>query len=420
MKNEKLKISHFILLFLFISSFFSFKSGWSLEEKSYSCMVCHGDKKVEFTPSIHYAQKVWCADCHGGDPSSEEIDISMSEQAGFKGKPSRKEMVFLCGNCHADKKRMRQYGIPTDQLEYYQTSQHGEALLKRNDTKVAVCIDCHGAHQIFKSNDPQSPVFPIKLPLMCAKCHSDEKLMSQYNLPSNTLEDYSSSVHGQALLEKNNQGAPTCAGCHGNHGAAPPGVTEVENVCGQCHIKTAEYFSKSPHQLAMQKRLMSQCISCHEHHKTTFPELSMFDKVCLSCHDKTSGAYQRGQKIKSLIVEVETMIETAKKSIAQAKLRGIEVSSDENLLEGATSEMVQVVPITHTLILSDIETHTQRAKSIAGDIDLRIRNIFESLRLRKVALAIIWLFIFLVVIVIYTKKKTADREYDLKKAKGEI
>jgi len=383
-------------------------------------MVCHGDKKVEFAPSIHYAQRVWCVDCHGGDPSSEEMDVSMSEKAGFKGKPSRKESVFLCGNCHKDKKRMRQYGIPTDQLEYYQTSQHGEALLKRNDTKVAVCIDCHGTHQIFKANDPQSFVFPTKLPLMCAKCHSDEKLMSQYNLPSNTLEDYSSGVHGQALLERNNRSAPTCAGCHGNHGAAPPGVTEVENVCGQCHIKTAEYFSRSPHQLAMQKRLMSQCISCHQHHKTSLPDLRMFDSVCLNCHDKTFGAYARGQKIKSLIEEAQTEIENAKKSIALAKIKGIEVSSDENLLEGATSEMLQVVPITHTLILSEVETHTKAGKSIAGDIDLRIHNIFESMRLRKVALGFIWLFIFLVVMVIYAKKKRADREYDLKKAQGEI
>jgi hypothetical protein len=420
MKNEKNKINCFVLFFLFIFIFFSFKSGWVLEEESYSCMVCHEGKKVEFMPSVHYSQKVWCADCHGGDPSSEEMDVSMSEKTGFKGKPSRKETVFLCGNCHADKKRMRQYGIPTDQLEYYQTSQHGEALLKRNDTKVAICIDCHGIHQIFKSNDPQSSVFPTKLPGMCAKCHSNQELMSQYSLSSNTLEDYSSGVHGQALLERNNRSAPTCARCHGNHGAAPPGVMEVENVCGQCHIKTAEYFSKSPHQLAMQNRLMSQCISCHQHHKTSFPDLGMFDSVCLSCHDKISEAYDRGQKIKSLIEEAQTEIGNAKKSIAQAKIKGIEVSSEENLLEGATSEMLQVVPITHTLILSEIETHTNTARSMAKDIDLRLHNIFESMKLRKVVLGIIWLFIFLVVTVIYAKKKRADREYDLKKAKGEI
>jgi len=400
-----------VVLFLFTNS------GWSIDLESYSCMVCHGEKKVEYLKSIHSEKDIFCADCHGGDPTSLDPEVSMSSKAGFKGKPSKKELVLLCGNCHADKKRMRQYGILTDQLEYYRTSEHGIALLERNDANVAGCVDCHGSHTITAVKDPLNKVFPTNLPQTCAACHSDKKLMERYRLPYNTLEEYVSSVHGKALLEKNDRSAPTCAGCHGNHGAVPPGVTEVGNVCGKCHINAETYFAKSPHFEAMQKKKMSQCTSCHGNHSIRYPEITMFDQVCSNCHDPNSGAYKRGQQIKTLILEAKEQIDKAKELIAKAKAKGQDVSGYENQLEQAYTDMLQVLPVTHTLAITDVETITNSARTVAGEVSSSIHNYLESLRMRKVGLGIVWLFIFFVVVILYLKVKRANKEYERSKEK---
>lgn len=392
-----------------------------VDEESYSCMVCHGERKVEYKESIHYKRRILCHYCHGGDPTSLDEEISMSKKAGFVGKPTKKRLTFLCGDCHADRKKMKPFGIPTHQLEDYKTSQHGIALLERNDPNAATCTDCHGTHRIFLADNPLSKIFPTNLPHTCAECHSNKETMDGYNLPSNTFEEYSQGIHGVFLLEKNDRSAPTCARCHGNHGALPPGVTEVEHVCGQCHITALEYFDRSPHLVAMERREMAQCISCHEPHRTQKANVKMVGPVCTNCHDEGSGAYKRGQQIKTLIVEVQEEINEAEKIIAEAKLKGVDVTEDEVALERAKSSLLQAIPAIHALNLALVEENSVPAKSLAADIKLRIHEIFESFRLRKLALGIVWLFILFTVTVLYVKKKRADTEFDLqKKAKEKV
>jgi hypothetical protein len=380
-------------------------------------MVCHGDKKTEYLKSIHSEKDIFCADCHGGDPTSLDPEVSMSSKAGFKGKLSKKEAVLLCGNCHSDKKRMKQYGVSTDQLEYYRTSLHGIALFEKNDQNVAGCIDCHGSHTITSVKDPSNKIFPTKLPQTCAACHSDKKMMEQYQLPYNTLEEYASSVHGKALLEKNDRSAPSCASCHGNHGATPPGVTEVENVCGKCHINTETYFAKSPHLEAMKKKKMSQCTSCHGNHAIKYPDLSMFDQICADCHENSSGAYKKGQQIKSLILVADEEITKAKGLIVKAKSKGQDISGYETQLEQTNTDMLEVLPVTHTLNLAEIEKITNNARSVAGEITSSVDKYLKSVEMRKVGLGAVWLFILFVSIILYLKVKRADKEFELEQEK---
>lgn len=400
--------------------FFRLVSAQLVEEESYSCMVCHGEQKVEYKESIHAKMGILCHDCHGGDPSSLDQEESMSKKAGFLGKPTRKDLVFLCGNCHADIKRMKPFGIPTHQLEDYKTSQHGIAVLERNDPNGATCTDCHGTHRIFLADDPKSKVFPTNLPQTCAECHSQKELMDKYHLPSNTFEEYAKGIHGVFLLEKNDRSAPTCARCHGNHGALPPGVSEVEHVCGQCHLRAMEYFDKSPHLGAMKRREMAQCVSCHQPHRTEIADGNMLGPVCANCHEEDCGAYKRGQQIKTLLLEVQLEIEDAEKIIAQAKLKGVDVTEDEVGLERAKTNLTEAIPKVHALNLSWMEESTVPAKSIASDIKLRIHEILESFRLRKVALGFVWLFILFTVTILYLKKKRADREFDLSQASSNL
>ena len=217
-----------------------------------SCFDCHSklggknaDMAAQWQQSVHAERGVTCADCHGGNPAATTKEEAMSAEAGYVGVPTKAAIPALCASCHADVAQMRQYNLPTDQYAQYQESVHG-ALLAKGDTNVATCYDCHGGHQVLKANDPASSVYPANVPKTCAGCHADKPLMAPYKIPTDQYDQYVQSVHGHAVLDEQNFKAPTCATCHGTHGAAPPGVGEVANVCGSCHGATQTYFSKSP------------------------------------------------------------------------------------------------------------------------------------------------------------------------------
>src|SRR5690242_8139173 len=220
-----------------------------------SCLDCHSalDAPLQVTPErfsqdIHAQKGLTCASCHGGDPTKSDMD-AMSKAAGFKGKPSRKDIPALCGKCHSDGAFMRQYNpsLRTDQFSQYQTSVHGK-LLAKGDTKVAVCIDCHGVHDLRPASDTRSTVHPLNVAQTCSRCHADAAYMKGYSIPTDQFAGYSASVHHEALAVRGDLSAPTCTTCHGNHGAAPPGVGTVQNVCATCHGFQSQLIDFSPHQ----------------------------------------------------------------------------------------------------------------------------------------------------------------------------
>ena len=136
--------------------------------------------------------------------------------------------------------------LRVDQLAEYRTSGHGKALA-RATRRVATCVSCHGAHGILPVKDARSPVYPTRIAETCNGCHGDAGLMAAHKLPSDVYAKYRRSVHFEALTKKGDLSAPTCNSCHGNHGAAPPQVASVANVCGTCHAIFAEQFKASPH-----------------------------------------------------------------------------------------------------------------------------------------------------------------------------
>ena len=86
-------------------------------------------------------------------------------------------------------------------------------------------------------------------------------------LPTDQVAHYEKSVHAEALMKKNDLSAPTCNDCHGNHGASPPGVSSVANVCGTCHTRQAEMFRQSPHNASFQALGQGECVVCHQNHE---------------------------------------------------------------------------------------------------------------------------------------------------------
>ena len=200
----------------------------------------------------------------------------------------------------------------------------------KGDPKPAECASCHGSHEILAASDVRSRVYPTNLPGTCAGCHSNTEYMKQYGIPTDQFEKFSKSVHGVALLQKHDLGAPACNKCHGNHGATPPGIESISKVCGTCHALNADLFSSSPHKRAFDERKLPECETCHGNHEI----IAATDKLlgtapgasCSRCHSKTQfpKGYEVAKVMRSLIDSLEASEVRARNLVDEAEQKGME------------------------------------------------------------------------------------------------
>ena len=238
-----------------------------------------------------------------------------------------------CSQCHSNAVYMRSYNpsLPIDQYEKYLTSYHG-ILNRKGDSKTAECVSCHGSHDILSVTDVNSKVYPINLPSTCSRCHSDVEYMKGYKIRTDQFEKFSSSVHGIALLQKHDVGAPACNSCHGNHAATPPGVESISKVCGTCHALNAELFSSSPHKKAFDQQNLPECETCHGNHEIIIASDKLLgvtsDAVCSKCHtnEKNQKGYNSAKFMRVLIDSLTSQEIIAKNLVDQAEQKGMEIA----------------------------------------------------------------------------------------------
>jgi predicted CXXCH cytochrome family protein len=202
----------------------------------------------------------------------------------------------FCASCHADPIFMRRFdpGLPTDQYAKYKESRHGERLFREGDSKAAQCLSCHGVHGIRGPKSPRSSVHPQRVPYTCGECHADDEYMAGYlgsngeALPTDQLEEFETSVHGRALLDRGDLGAPACNDCHGNHAAMPPEISSIAQVCRTCHAGNGELFDGSRHKRAFERNGWPECERCHGNHAVAEVDDSMLSEpsnpLCYDCH----------------------------------------------------------------------------------------------------------------------------------------
>ena len=257
---------------------------------------------TEVVADVHFRRGLLCSGCHGGSPTDREMSPEIGKRwpAGDARKKDRSWIPEFCARCHGSSEFMRQFNpkLPVDQLAKYKTSKHGQLLLGgKKDPKAAQCISCHGLHGIRGPESPLSLVNAANVPATCGKCHGDAEYMKGYTLedgktpiPTNQLALYRQSVHGKALLEKHDSGAPACNGCHGNHAALPPETAAVSQVCRNCHANNATMFDGSPHKKAFEAHGWPECATCHNTHDIKHPTDEMISTaatgLCGSCHAK--------------------------------------------------------------------------------------------------------------------------------------
>jgi hypothetical protein len=252
----------------------------------------------EFVSDAHFRRGLSCSGCHGGTPQDESMSIDIAKRwpKAEKRHADRTWIPDFCARCHADPAFMRGFNptLPTDQLAKYRGSKHGILLLEAKDSHAAQCASCHGVHAIRGAKNRKSTVHPQRIPETCGGCHANPAIMAGYvtdggkAIPTTQVAEYKASVHGKALLEKGDLGAPSCTGCHGSHTGMPKAVASVAQVCRQCHAQNGALFDGSKHKAAFEQHKWPECGQCHGKHAIAKPTDALVGTapgtLCADCH----------------------------------------------------------------------------------------------------------------------------------------
>jgi hypothetical protein len=210
-----------------------------------ACQACHSGQYALAQDSVHAAkltegvnEAAICTDCHTAHTVERLTDPTTHQL-----KPESHVLIpQICAKCH------------NAIYQKYADSVHGNALFDEKNQDVPTCIDCHGVHNI---EDPTTSYFRLMSPEICAKCHTDQNLMSKYGISTDVLTTYVADFHGTtvALFEKQSPEAETnkavCFDCHGIHDI----VKINDPVAG----------------IRIQENLLVRCKICHPDATTNFP-----------------------------------------------------------------------------------------------------------------------------------------------------
>lgn len=121
-----------------------------------TCSTCHRGVYKDYIKSVHFTnddKKLEkypnCEDCH----SSHKASLTKTDDF-------MKQVTETCGSCH------------NELAETYFLTLHGK-VYQLGNINAAKCTDCHGAHDILPSTDPESHISLVNIEKTCAKCHED-------------------------------------------------------------------------------------------------------------------------------------------------------------------------------------------------------------------------------------------------------
>jgi hypothetical protein len=398
-----------------------FFSGTLRAQAENTCLACHGSldppfqvTEQQFTSDIHAQKGLTCASCHGGDPAKADME-AMSKAAKFRGKIARKDVPELCGRCHSDAAFMRQYNpsLRTDQLAQYKTSVHGKRFAN-GDTKVAVCIDCHGVHGLRPASDARSKVHPLNVAQTCARCHADATYMKSYAIPTDQFANYNASVHHDALVVRGDLSAPTCSTCHGHHGAAPPGVDTVQNVCSKCHVFQDQMFDKSTHKVAFQAAGLPGCVVCHGNHGITHPtDIKLGagpEAVCLDCHTPGDICDQQRATVLNSLKKLDDAVKAADKVLSAAESSGMEVSQARLDLDQARDALTKARVTIHSFKTELVEQDMREGLKVAAKNLQAGQAALAERDYRRKGLGVALVFILMTVLGLFLYIRQIERE----------
>ena len=387
-----------------------------------TCAECHlamGDDTLSppakaFEHDVHAASGFTCASCHGGDPTQSDQERAHDRKKGFHGKFLPAEIPGLCGGCHSDATLMKHFNpsLRVDQLSEYKTSKHAQKLFE-GDVRVAQCASCHGAHGVVSVKDSLSPVSPSKVAQTCNRCHGNAALMSSYHVPSDVYTLWSRSVHYKARIEKGDLSAPTCNSCHGNHGAAPPEVGSVANVCGTCHATFADHFKASPHWEAFQEMGLPGCVACHSNHEIVKPTEAFLSigpgGKCGECHEPGSKGAAGADAMRTDILRLDSRTRAARALLKRAAEAGMEVSRDQFELAKADEALTKARSDVHFFQPAAVRKDADEGLKVADAAHAAGVHALRERDYRRKGLTVSLVFILVAIGALLLKIRDLDR-----------
>lgn len=277
----------FILIFL-ICFIFPVPSMAASDKK---CLTCHIDPETKD---------------HQGNPVNIDLDVFEKSVHGRIG--------LECVACHTDVADMAQpsHNMVLKKVDCqnchetiwgeYSKSVHGVAYLS-GDTSAAICVKCHGTHNIMSPKDPDSPVAHENITDLCLKCHINEEILKEHDLNPEKIKAYMDSVHYKGLKEKGLPFSATCTDCHGVHTIKKISKTEktfevkieMVNKCVTCHKGLYNTYAGSIHGKAiLEKKNIDApiCTDCHGEHtikshlaRDSSTYATHISETCSHCHD---------------------------------------------------------------------------------------------------------------------------------------
>lgn len=152
------------------------------------CEQCHAGVYAIYAQSIHGAALIKehiedvpvCSDCH-----------KAHDNAGPHTENFRVTVPQICAGCHSQKEVMAKYGLSTKVVETYLQDFHGVTMkfykqYGQAEKQIAVCIDCHGVHDIMKVKSANASVVKQNLTKRCQKCHPG----ATTNFPDSWISHY--------------------------------------------------------------------------------------------------------------------------------------------------------------------------------------------------------------------------------------
>ncbi|MDJ0976024.1 MAG: cytochrome c3 family protein [Planctomycetota bacterium] len=259
------------------------------------CMVCHGNAEelrdaltdpdrdigpllfywAEYKRSVH--AETDCTDCH------QEYDTFPHTGDDVQ--------TLSCTECHEEAGELHAGGV------------HGMRI-GENGKPTASCIDCHGVHDVYKSDDRGSRLHPLNVHMTCGQCHFEHGLnggVADRLLQERLMGD----VHGHAILHQGLTVSATCVSCHGGHGIKPVGDPEsrvgkkhVHETCAVCHAGVLETWKLSVHYKPPgdgEFEPVATCTDCHRpHHQVRVTDPGFRTEVvetCSACHAEQGDTF---------------------------------------------------------------------------------------------------------------------------------
>ena len=413
-----------------------------------NCILCHTDSEVqspddlfsvapaahqssghmnlkEIVEDVHFRGGLSCAGCHGGDPTAAFGHAFVKEWPESGRQAHREWVVSFCARCHSDPTLMHQFNpaLPTDQLAKFKESPHGRVLLEKHDSRAPQCVSCHGVHGIRPAKDPLSKVYAQRVPETCGACHSNHIIMAGFTLPdgsplpTNQLAEYRTSVHGRALLERGDLGAPACNDCHGNHAAIPPGVASVSRSCSLCHSANASLFDGSKHKQAFDQHNWPECSKCHGNHSIQKTHDAMLATgtggLCGDCHRQYAKNNPECIATANFFHQTITQIDESKTKLTEASdklaAKGLDVEPINNQLNELGDALKKSRTYVHSFSRNTFQQVAMPGLEAAQRAEVLANKAREEYKYRQIGLAVSIGLIGLLMLAIYLKLRQLEK-----------